>query len=157
MLRAAIRKAALPVAALALCLAAPASAAGQLVTLPVPTVTIYPGDLIDHDRLADRTFVQSQVRSGYVDSTDMLVGKIAKRTLLPNHPISMNAIGEVDLVTRGTAVQLVFQQPGLTITTYASPLQDGGAGDLIRVRNTDSGAVVVGIVQPDGTVRVGAQ
>ena len=32
-------------------------------------------------------------------------------------------------MTRGTAVQLVFQQAGLTITAYASPLQDGSAGD----------------------------
>jgi flagella basal body P-ring formation protein FlgA len=134
-----------------------AAAAEQLITLPVPTVTIYPGDLIDAERLTDHTFIQSQVANGYVDSQDMLVGKVAKRTLLPDHPISANAIDEDDLIKRGTAVRLVFQQPGLVISTYASPLEDGSAGDSIRVRNTDSGAIVVGVIQPDGTVRVGAQ
>jgi len=133
------------------------AAAEQVITLPVPTVTIYPGDLIDADRLTDHTFYQSQVASGYVDSQDLLIGKVAKRTLLPDHPISANAVGEDDLIKRGAAVQLVFQQPGLTITTYASPLQDGSPGDLIRVRNTDSGTIVVGVIQPDGTVRVGGQ
>src|SRR5882724_13451560 len=131
--------------------------AEDVITIPVPTVTIYPGQVIGDENLTDRTFYQSQVASGYVDSQDFLVGKVAKRTLLPDHPISANAIGEDDLVKRGTAVQLVFQQPGLTITTYASPLEDGSAGDSIRVRNTDSGTIVVGVIQPDGTVRVGTQ
>ena len=43
---------------------------------------------------------------------------------------------------------------GLTITTYAAALQAGGVGDLIKVRNPESGIVVTGTVQPDGSVRV---
>jgi flagellar basal body P-ring formation protein FlgA len=156
MLFAALRNVALIAAALLGIGVAPAWAE-DVVTIPVPTVTIYPGQEIGAENLTDRTFYQSQVASGYVDSQDFLVGKVAKRTLLPDHPIAASAIGEDDLIKRGTAVQLVFQQPGLTITTYASPLQDGSPGDLIRVRNTDSGTIVVGVIQPDGTVRVGAQ
>ena len=144
-------------AVLALAAGVTAAAGAQLITLPVPTVTIYPGELIDADRLSEHTFLQSQIGSGYADSNAKLIGKVAKRTLLPDHPIPANAIGEVDLVTRGSAVQLIFQQAGLVITAYASPLQDGSVGDLIRVRNSDSGAIVTGVVQPDGTVRVGAQ
>jgi flagella basal body P-ring formation protein FlgA len=157
MFRSVFSKAAALGAVLAIAAGATAAAGAQLVTLPVPSVTIYPGDLIDAGRLSDHAFLQSQIGNGYVGSQEDLVGKVARRTLLPGHPIAENAVREVDLVVRGTAVQLVFQQPGLTITTYASPLQDGGVGDLIRLRNTDSGAVVVGIVQRDGTVRVGAQ
>jgi flagella basal body P-ring formation protein FlgA len=155
MLRAALRSLA-AVAAMAFTVAASAGT-GQLVTLPVPTVTIYPGQIIDADELSERTFLQNQVGNGYLDSYNMLVGKVAKRTLLPDRPIAINAIGEVDLVTRGTSVQLVFQQAGLTITAYAAPLEDGSAGDFIRLRNIDSGAVVMGVVQVDGTVRVGAR
>ena len=156
MLRAALRNVALLAAATVVGISA-AAGGSQLLTLPVPIVTIYPGDMIGAEQLTDRTFVEAQVGGGYATSPDMLIGKVARRTLLPAHPIPGNAVGEIDLVTRGTAVQLVFQQPGLTITAYASPLQDGSAGDVIRVRNTDSGAVILGVVQPDGTVRVGAQ
>jgi flagella basal body P-ring formation protein FlgA len=133
-----------------------AGAAAQTLTMPVPTATVYPGDFIDPGIIGERTFRQSQVAHGFVDSRSMLAGKIARRTLLPNHPIPLNAIDEVDLVTRGTPVQLVFRQAGLVITAYASPLEDGSEGDVIRVRNADSGAVVMGVVQVDGTVRVGA-
>jgi flagella basal body P-ring formation protein FlgA len=157
MLWAAVRNGALVAAAFVLGLGSSAAFSAQLITLPVPTATIYPGSLIDADRLTEHTFVRSQVGGGYVDTTSALIGKVARRTLLPDHPIPANAIGEVDLVTRGTSVQLVFQQAGLVITAYAAPLEDGSVGDVIRVRNTDSGAVVMGIVQADGTVRVGAR
>ena len=36
------------------------------------------------------------------------------------------------------------------------PLQPGSAGDLVKVRNLDSGAVFTGTVMADGTIRVGA-
>jgi flagellar basal body P-ring formation protein FlgA len=157
MIRSAARNGALVAAAFVLALGVSAASGAQLVTLPVPTATIYPGSLIEAGQLSEHTFVQSQIGSGYVDTTIELVGKVARRTLLPDHPIPANAIDEVDLVTRGTSVQLVFQHAGLVITAYAAPLEDGSIGDLIRVRNIDSGAVVMGIVQPDGTVRVGPQ
>ena len=75
----------------------PARRRAQLITLPVPTVTIYPGELIDADRLTERD-VPPVARSAAVtlERTAMLVGKVAKRTLLPDHPIPANAIGEVD-------------------------------------------------------------
>jgi len=33
-------------------------------------------------------------------------------------------------------------------------LQDGSIGDIVKVRNSDSGVTVSGAVQPDGTVSV---
>jgi flagella basal body P-ring formation protein FlgA len=144
-------------AALLLAAAGLARADSQSVTLPVPMATIYPGDPIAEEVLGEHSFRQSQVGKGFVDSRSMLIGKVARRTLLPNQPIPLNAIANVDIVTRGTPVQLVFRQAGLVITAYASPLQDGSEGDLVRVRNADSGAIVVGVVQADGTVRVGPQ
>jgi len=130
-------------------------AVAQNVTLPVPTATIYPGDVISAGDLGERTFREEQVRYGIADSRSMLIGKVARRTLLPDHPVAINAVDEVAIVTRGTPVQVVFRQQGLVITAYASPLQDGSEGDIIRVRNADSGAIIMGVVQADGTVRVG--
>jgi flagella basal body P-ring formation protein FlgA len=153
----AVRNAALAAAALLLGLWTTAAFAAQLVSLPVPIATIYPGSIIEAGQLTERTYIRSQIGSGYIDDPGALVGKVARRTLLPEHPIPAIAIDEVDLVTRGSSVQLVFQQAGLLITAYAAPLEDGSVGDVIRVRNIDSGAVVMGVVQRDGTVRVGAR
>jgi flagellar basal body P-ring formation protein FlgA len=33
-------------------------------------------------------------------------------------------------------------------------LQAGGVGDVLSLRNTDSGTVIKGVVEADGTIRV---
>lgn len=125
------------------------------VELPVPTVTIYPGDLIGETLLVDKAF---QFRPGeslpVYQGRDGLVGKVARRTLLPGKPIPLNAVREPETIAQGRAVSIVFQQGGLTIIGQGIPLQGGRTGDLIPVRNIDSGLVVKGIVQADGTLRV---
>jgi flagella basal body P-ring formation protein FlgA len=58
------------------------------------------------------------------------------------------------LVTIGAMVKLVFEEGGLTISTYASALQAGAAGDLISVRNVESGLILTGVIAPDGSIHV---
>ena len=49
---------------------------------------------------------------------------------------------------------MVFEAGGLTITSKAVALQNGGVGDIVSLRNADSGIVDQGTVQADGTIRV---
>lgn len=131
-----------------------ASAAGP--PLPVPRITIYPGDAIRADHLVDRVFHSRVSASGAVHrARDGLVGKVARRTLLPGEPIPVNAVRDPFLVLQGRTVQIVFQEGGLTITGYAVALQSGGMGEVVSVRNVDSGIIVKGAVLADGTVHVG--
>jgi flagella basal body P-ring formation protein FlgA len=124
--------------------------------LPVPTQTIYPGDIIEDDQLIERTFSQAAVgRYPAVEERLVLVGKVARRTLLPGKPIPANGVKEPDLVSRGGAVLAIYQSRGLTITSLVSPLKGGAAGDIVEARNVDSGQIIRGMVQPDGTIRVG--
>ena len=83
-----------------------------------------------------------------------LVGKVARRTLLPGRPIPSIAVEEPRAVSTGGQVQLVYQQDGLTIVTTGQALQNGYVGQVVQVRNLDSGLVVSGVVQSDGAVRV---
>ena len=58
------------------------------------------------------------------------------------------------LVANGAEVKLIYSEGGLVIMTTGAALQDGSIGDVVRVRNSDSGVTVSGAVQPDGSVRV---
>jgi flagella basal body P-ring formation protein FlgA len=51
-------------------------------------------------------------------------------------------------------VSLVYIEGGLSISAVGMALQDGAAGDFVKVRNDDSGVTVTGVVQADGAVRV---
>jgi flagellar basal body P-ring formation protein FlgA len=132
-------------------------AAATGLSVPVPTTTIYPGDIIDDGMIVERSVQPKQVgRMMIVPDRAELVGKVARRTLLPGRPVPVIAVAEPDLIPRGAPVELVFQEGGLTILAQAMSLEAGSAGDVIRVRNMDSGLIIKAVVQLDGTVRVGA-
>jgi flagella basal body P-ring formation protein FlgA len=124
--------------------------------LPVPAVTIYPGDVIADAMLTEAHFLPGTLAMYPVaDSRAAVIGKVARRTLMPDRLISMNAIAEPELVARGSMIAVVYQSSGLSISANMLALEGGALGKLIQVRNIDSGRVVTGIVQADGTVRVG--
>jgi flagella basal body P-ring formation protein FlgA len=82
-------------------------------------------------------------------------GKLTRRTLLPGHYIPLSAVRDAYTVEQGAPVRVLFAGDGLVITATAVTLEPGSAGDVIKVRNMDSGRVFSGIVMADGTIRVG--
>ena len=119
-------------------------------------MVIYPGDVIRDDMLADDPQGGVRESSGpFVESRALIVGKVARLTLLPGHAIPYSGVSNRKLVANGTQVKLVYSEGGLIIMTTGAALQDGSIGDVVRVRNSDSGVTVSGAVQPDGSVSVG--
>ena len=128
------------------------------IVLPVPAITIYPGDTIKESMLKERSFLSTfRVRSAVIESPVQLIGKVARRTLLPGEAIPANAVDDAQLVTRGVTTQIIFQEEGLTISAMGAPLQSGSLGEQIRVRNVDTGRIILGVVQADGTIRIGGR
>ena len=123
----------------------------------IPSRIIYPGETIAADSLG-----MARVRPGkpstivFAHEPRELVGKVAKRTLLPGRFVPLASVRDAYLVAQGASVQVMFVEGGLTISVSAVTLESGSAGDLVKVRNIDSGAVFSGTVMGDGTVRVGA-
>ena len=157
--RRATTRAACAAGLLAAALTVPTSVAGQsqiVRSMPVPTITIYPGETIREGVLVERDFSAGMVAGlPVVEAAHLLVGKVARRTLLPGQLVPRNAVEEARLVERGRPTQVIFKEAGMTIVTVASPLQSGGLGEMVRARNLDSGVTIVGVVQADGTLRVG--
>jgi len=126
--------------------------------LPVPVVTIYPGDMINESMLKDRAFPATyRYRTAVVESPRILTGKTARRTLLPGEPIPMNAVDDPKLVTRGMQTAILFEEGGLSIVGVGIPLQSGTMGETVQVKNVDSGRIITGRVQADGRIRIGIQ
>jgi flagella basal body P-ring formation protein FlgA len=135
----------------------PALALAANIDLPVPRTTIYPGDVISADQIMDRAFIAHTVtRSSIFDNRDALIGKVARRTLLPGQPVPVNAIRDAYLVSQGKSSIVVFESGGLSITMHAVALDNGVAGDIVKLRNPDSGVIIQGTVERDGSVRLGA-
>jgi flagellar basal body P-ring formation protein FlgA len=132
-------------------------AGAEELELPVPRAVIYPGDVVSDELLVGRAFIAHTVaRSTIYEVRDALIGKVARRTLLPGQPIPLGAIRDPYLVMQGKTVTVVFEHGGLTITANALALQNGGLGEVVSLRNLDSGAVIKGTVASNGSIRLDA-
>ena len=69
-------------------------------------------------------------------------------------PILNNSVRIRPVVTRGKIVDAILQQGSMTITVKAQALEDGLAGQSIRVRNSKSGREFRGKVQNEETIEV---
>jgi len=121
---------------------------------PTPRVVIYPGDIIRSDMLSDLPAETARGVGPFAETRSAVLGKMARRTLLPGGAIPLAALDVPRLVVNGAEVSLVYIDGGLSISAVGMALQDGAAGDFVKVRNDDSGVTVTGVVQPDGAVRV---
>jgi len=110
--------------------------------------------IVERDFPTNFSSNSSQAHSAFITERGAIIGKIARRTLLPGAPIPSNAVAEPKVVLNGAKVKLIFKEGGLMIMTYGAALQAGAAGDVVSVRNLDSGLTISGIVQPDGSIWV---
>ena len=162
--RSAFRNAAIIIALLGACAPAFAQENGAGVGLQtasevvlIPNRVIYPGETIALGALKEVTLVPGKRKPDAVATrAEELDGRIAKRTLLPGHYIPVNAIRDPWVVEQGAPVQVIFAAGPLTISASAVTLEPGSAGDLVKVRNVDSGKIFSGTVMADGTIRIGA-
>jgi len=121
---------------------------------PTPRIVIYPGDIIQADMLSDLPADTARGVGPFAETRSAVIGKMARRTLLPGTAIPLAGVDVPRLVVNGAQVDLVYIDGGLSISAVGMALQDGAAGDSVKVRNDDSGVTVTGVVQPDGAVRV---
>ncbi|WP_152046133.1 flagellar basal body P-ring formation chaperone FlgA [Aureimonas psammosilenae] len=144
---------------LAICLAAPTfGAAAADLDLPVPAGVVYPGQSVSEKGVAKIRFtVPAAKLSAYVVEEGMLTDRVAKRTLLPNQPILLSDLKSPNIIRAGVPAPIVYREGGVFIAGLGTPLASAGEGDRIRVRNTDSGITINGVVQADGTIEVDSQ
>ena len=68
--------------------------------------------------------------------------------------VGREVIIELSSPSDGVLVAFVFEDGALSISTYGAALQDGCAGDVISLRNLETGLTVSGTIQADGSVRL---
>ncbi|MBB4953965.1 flagella basal body P-ring formation protein FlgA [Agrobacterium vitis] len=123
----------------------------------VPSDIIYPGEAIPESKLQRVKVTNPNLGGGYASSISEVSGMLSTKTLLPGRTIPLAMLKKPYAVTRGSKLRLVVSIGNLTISAGGSPMDDANIGDVIRVRNLDSGQIVNGTVMADGTVQVMAK
>ena len=134
-------------------LAEPARAAE--LELPVPRVTLYPGDVIGDEQLVERAFIAHTVaRARVVDGARGADRQGGAPHAAAGQPIPVKAVRDPYVVTQGKTAVVVFEDGGLTITTRPWRCRTAASATSSVCGTLDSGNVIKGTVAPDGTVRL---
>lgn len=126
-------------------------------TAVIPKQVIYPGETIASEQVDVVAVTNPNLAGGYARTKEEVVGMVAKRTLLPGRTIPVHGLREAFAVKRGTSVRLTFAIGNMLISASGTPLTDASVGEVVKVRNIDSGSIVSGTVMADGTVQVMAK
>jgi flagellar basal body P-ring formation protein FlgA len=85
-----------------------------------------------------------------------VVGLAARRALRPGQPLSAADLMKPEIVTRGNAVTLVYEAPGITLTLRGQAQDSGGLGDSVSVLNLETKRIVQGVISGPGRINVAA-
>ena len=118
----------------------------------VTTVDIPTGDIIS----PDNTKIEN-IQSNAPEPSDWKppYGLIVKQPLPANtvlRPNMLEALESPIIVKRNQNVLIRIERPGFLITAAGKTMQDGRAGELIKVRNTDSQRIILARISEDGSV-----
>lgn len=135
-------------------LAAPrAIAEGTSASIFVLRHIVYPGDVITEESLVERKLANG-AKPAFGGTIADIAGKVARRTLVPGQPIPASALRQQEEVVQGRSYSIVYQSGALTISGEAIPMKSGAIGEMVPVRNQETGVVVQALVQAGGKLLV---
>lgn len=83
-----------------------------------------------------------------------VVGKRAKRNIPANTILKKNLLEHPSLIKKGDLVTILAESKTLKITTKGEAREEGGKGDIIKVRNLISKKIIGGLILNENTVKI---
>jgi len=127
----------------------------RVIDVPVLTRRVLAGQVIrarDVKRIAMRS---DRLQRDTIQDAAALIGKSPRRGLRAGVPVRVSDVRLPVLVPRHSLVTITYSVRSMRLTAQGRALEDGGAGDTVRVANTQSNTVVQAVVT--GANRVSVQ
>jgi flagella basal body P-ring formation protein FlgA len=126
----------------------------EVVSVPVLGRIMQRGEVIRDADIEMIDMQQNAVPRNAVLDKRRLVGQAPRRMLHAGTPLSLNDVQPPVIVARGSLVTLLLRTDRMLITAQGKALEDGAAGETIRVLNTRSKTTIEGRVSGSGQVTV---
>lgn len=126
-----------------------------IAELPVLSRDIKPGETIGASDVVFTETPREKLGQNVLTAADDLIGKAAKRMIRAGRALRLGDVEPPVLVKKNAVVTMTMTMPGMSLTAEGRALEDGAAGDAIKIMNTASKRTVVATVQTEGLVSVG--
>jgi flagella basal body P-ring formation protein FlgA len=125
---------------------------GRTLAVPVLARPLRPGDAIAPADLGWIELKDRKLPANTILDPSVMVGMTARRNVQPGMPILASDVKRPSLIAKGQMVMMVVEENGMQLTAQGRALDAGGEGDVVRVTNLQSRAVVEGTVTRSGQV-----
>jgi flagellar basal body P-ring formation protein FlgA len=122
------------------------------VRVVVPSHDIARGTTLSEADLAFSS-VNGDVMSGTATAKSDLVGMQARRMLRTGETVRLEDVRRPVLVGKGSTVTMMFEAPGIVLTSTGKALSEGGLGENVTVQNPASFRQISAVVIGPGQVR----
>jgi flagellar basal body P-ring formation protein FlgA len=130
---------------------------GSLVEIAdavVPNRTIGRGEIVKAADVSVERRPRSEVTVDVPASISEVVGRAARQALRVGQPLHRSDLAKPELVKRDENVTLVYQIPGIMLSSRGKALEAGGEGDVINVLNVQSKRNIQGVITGPGRVAI---
>ncbi len=122
--------------------------------IPVLTHGMQKGEVVGEADVEWKALRQNQVQRGVLTEREAVVGQQLRHAVRAGQPLRAHDVRRPVLVSKGSLVTMALRSGGMQLSALGRAVEDGGAGDTIRVTNTHSKVTVQAKVEATGVVSV---
>ena len=126
----------------------------RVIDVPVLTRRVLAGEVIRKRDVKWIAMRGDRLQRDTIQDSGALIGKSPRRGLRAGVPVRVSDVRLPVLVPRRSLVTIMYRVQSMTLTAQGRALEDGGAGDTVRVANTQSNTVVQAVVTGANRVSV---
>lgn len=114
------------------------------------------GDIIQLDDVKDLKIRIDSIKNADFVSSNEIVGMQAKKYVSISSIIRKMDVANPPVIKNNDPVNIVYSSGVINLKTNGIALSPGAVGDVIKVKNATSGAVLLGQIVNKNTVRIGS-
>ena len=128
---------------------------GAMQFVPVLTKRLEKGMLITESDIKVVPILAIRVRNKTtLQQPDQVIGKTLRRAMSSGQPIRIQDVAEQVAVAAKSEVEMSYNAGGISVTDRGIALEKGSIGDIIRVKNIKSGAILRAKIEAQNHVSV---
>ena len=136
---------------------APMKIAGRyelMAEVPVLKERVSNGQPIEASNIEIKTFGTNRLREHTIASATDLIGKTPKHSISALRPIRADEVITAPIVKKGENLNITYKTNAMEISTLGQAMEDGAAGDVIKIRNPDSNTIIQATITGKGTAQI---
>lgn len=127
------------------------------VEIPVLNKQVNYGEVITESDVMNIRSKIHKIKSGYVKSSENLIGMQAKKSLLAGVQIKETDITKPFVVHENDLVMMVYQNDHLKLKTNGIAMASGAIDEVIKLKNSTTGTIVYGRIKAPNLVQVDSE